>query len=494
MNNFDNYIRRNWYLQGFNAVPAFLYGPIHSMFFEMPNFLDYGYTGCIVIYKKDVCYYLYDWEDLRNIQNQLINRYEKDPSYLSFLLESDRKFCNETKNILLELADLSSLEKLSSANIASIWNNINTEYGRLLSVSHIVEGFSLTTEDEIRELVSKDFNGDLDSLSILTCPPKHSFIIEEQYKIAIIARFIQKLGIERIDKKILNTHTEIYNLLSQHSKKYFWKSDNYTESRRLDINDFILEINNALTEYNKTEKIIKNFESLEDRLKQREKLLKSVSSARLRMLLEINHVICEIHDRRKEYMTQMLHFLSEPLKVLAKRTKIPFQKIVYLLPDEIFKLQEVANDFNKRRELSVYYFSKDSHAIYTGSKAIELSSILIKDKLESTNEINELRGMVACLGQATGKVKVCRGLSELNKFKKGDILVACMTQPEFVPAMKIASAIITDEGGLTSHAAILSREFKIPCITGTKYATKILKDGDVVEVDANNGIVRILKS
>jgi pyruvate,water dikinase len=68
-----------------------------------------------------------------------------------------------------------------------------------------------------------------------------------------------------------------------------------------------------------------------------------------------------------------------------------------------------------------------------------------------------------------------------------------MTRPQFISAMKLASAIVTDEGGLTSHAAIIARELKIPCIVGTKVATQVLHDGDLVEVDANKGIVRILE-
>ena len=68
-----------------------------------------------------------------------------------------------------------------------------------------------------------------------------------------------------------------------------------------------------------------------------------------------------------------------------------------------------------------------------------------------------------------------------------------MTQPEFLPAMKKASAIITDEGGLTCHAAIISRELGIPCIIVTKIATKVFKDGDIVEVDATRGIVTMLE-
>ncbi|MFA6099944.1 MAG: PEP-utilizing enzyme [Patescibacteria group bacterium] len=76
---------------------------------------------------------------------------------------------------------------------------------------------------------------------------------------------------------------------------------------------------------------------------------------------------------------------------------------------------------------------------------------------------------------------------------QGDVLVASMTRPEMLPAMKKASAIVTDEGGVTCHAAIVSRELNIPCVIGTKIATTMIKDGDRVEVNATQGIVRIIK-
>ncbi|HIH43244.1 TPA: hypothetical protein HA246_06385 [Candidatus Woesearchaeota archaeon] len=79
------------------------------------------------------------------------------------------------------------------------------------------------------------------------------------------------------------------------------------------------------------------------------------------------------------------------------------------------------------------------------------------------------------------------------KFEKGEILVTSMTRPDFVPLMKKALAVITDEGGITSHAAVICREFKLPCIVGTKIATKMLKDGMMVEVNGNHGVVRILE-
>lgn len=107
---------------------------------------------------------------------------------------------------------------------------------------------------------------------------------------------------------------------------------------------------------------------------------------------------------------------------------------------------------------------------------------------------HEITGMVACSGgKIRGRVSTIFNTEEVPKFKSKGILVTNMTSPEYLPAMKKAKAIVTDEGGLTCHAAIVSRELNIPCIIGTKIATKVFKDGDMVEVDATKGIVRKLK-
>jgi pyruvate,water dikinase len=86
------------------------------------------------------------------------------------------------------------------------------------------------------------------------------------------------------------------------------------------------------------------------------------------------------------------------------------------------------------------------------------------------------------------------GIKEVNLIQNDEILCVVTTNPDYLPAMQKASAIITDEGGITCHAAIIAREMKKPCIVGTKIATKVLKDGDLVEVDADSGVVRILEN
>jgi len=100
-----------------------------------------------------------------------------------------------------------------------------------------------------------------------------------------------------------------------------------------------------------------------------------------------------------------------------------------------------------------------------------------------------LKGLAASPGFGTGVVKIIRNLNDIDKIRTGDILVTKMTNPDMVPAMKKAEGIITNEGGVTSHAAIVSRELGIPCVTGTEKATRILKEKQLVTVDGSEGVI-----
>ncbi len=100
-----------------------------------------------------------------------------------------------------------------------------------------------------------------------------------------------------------------------------------------------------------------------------------------------------------------------------------------------------------------------------------------------------VRGLAASPGIAAGKVVLIKDLNEIGRIGDGDIMVTGMTNPDMVPAMRKAAAVVTDEGGRTCHAAIVSRELGIPCVVGAKTATSVLKDGMVVTVDATRGVV-----
>lgn len=111
------------------------------------------------------------------------------------------------------------------------------------------------------------------------------------------------------------------------------------------------------------------------------------------------------------------------------------------------------------------------------------------EEISVTDATVLVRGLGSSPGVAHGAIKIISGLDELDLIQNGDVMVTKMTTPDMVPAMKKAVAIITDEGGMTCHAAIVSRELGIPCIVGTTDATKLLRNGQVVTVNAKQGVV-----
>jgi pyruvate,water dikinase len=123
-----------------------------------------------------------------------------------------------------------------------------------------------------------------------------------------------------------------------------------------------------------------------------------------------------------------------------------------------------------------------------GAKKVLDKLVLNVVKVNKTSMVN---GLPASPGKVVGRAFVVRDAKEAVRIiKPGGILVASMTMPNYLPAMKKAGAVVTDDGGIICHAAIVSRELGIPCIVGTKVATQIFKTGDKLEVDANKGVVR----
>lgn len=178
-------------------------------------------------------------------------------------------------------------------------------------------------------------------------------------------------------------------------------------------------------------------------------------------------------------------------------TDVPkfLQDRIKLTEDEIVILAKLG-----QRLQDHYYFPQDIEWAKEGKELfiVQTRPITTIKKADNENikniEITEqstpvLIGIPASPGIGTGEVRILKSPSEIEKVKKGDILVAPMTSPDYVPAMKKAAAIITDEGGMTSHAAIVSREMGTPCVVGTKTATKDLKDGQLVTVNGKTGQV-----
>jgi phosphohistidine swiveling domain-containing protein len=218
-------------------------------------------------------------------------------------------------------------------------------------------------------------------------------------------------------------------------------------------------------------------------------------SAKENLLIKINREMAYLRDMRDEFRRKAVyraHFLYQEV---ARRFSISYDDLMFYTTPEIIALLGGSKklsvaELNRRRGNAVILKKPNELKILSGKDRDKfIKAVILIDK----TEIQELRGTVACMGKVSGSVKIIKLNKELDKIKAGDIMVAVTTHPEYVPKMQLAAAIVTDEGGLTCHAAIVAREMNKPCIVGTKTATQILKDGDLVEVDANKGIIKILK-
>ncbi|MDO8740097.1 MAG: PEP-utilizing enzyme [Candidatus Woesearchaeota archaeon] len=158
----------------------------------------------------------------------------------------------------------------------------------------------------------------------------------------------------------------------------------------------------------------------------------------------------------------------------------------FLKEKKISKTQ--LSELSKRKAGYLYLFHKNKDNI-TADK--EIVNSVYRQFIDAERNMGVLKGITAYPGKVVGKVyKVFHGVKIA---KPGYVLVTSITKPDDAPLLSKFAAIITDEGGALSHIAVVAREFKIPSIMSTKIATKVLKDGDLVEIDANKGIVRILK-
>ncbi len=191
--------------------------------------------------------------------------------------------------------------------------------------------------------------------------------------------------------------------------------------------------------------------------------------------------------------TKSIEFSDAFAKQQVEKMGIPAKLIQIMTKVELHTYLEKGalpqrNELETRNTASAYLFFNGKMKIYTGKDFEAVKKIAIGNL-----QVSELKGTCAYPGKARGRARIVIDPNQAGDFQEGDILVTSMTRPEFLQLVKKSAAVVTDAGGILSHAAIVARELKKPCVIGTKNATKVLKDGDVVEVDAEKGIVRKLE-
>ncbi len=225
----------------------------------------------------------------------------------------------------------------------------------------------------------------------------------------------------------------------------------------------------------------------------------------------LRQIQCLKSKARKIFNKAMLSkndYLKQVIRKISKDYNVPEKHLFYYKESELnnFIKNQIPvseNEMQKRKIASIVMTENNKIHYFFANEALEIMEklktyIKSKDSFKGTTAYKNEKLII-------GQVKILKidfeilneqvrsFLEEISGTNENIILVTGATSPEMIPIFNKVSAIVTDQGALNSHAAIISRELKIPCIVGTKHATKILKDGDKIEVDTSKGIVNIIK-
>ncbi len=310
---------------------------------------------------------------------------------------------------------------------------------------------------------------------------------------------LKKFLINKEFSKIL-FDKKLKNLINQYIKNYFWFKTDFYRAQKITPQLLLKNISQEIINKNKKE-ILKELKEINNKFmqiyKEKDKLLRTIkfSSLDKRDLYFAERIIYWI-DKRKEGMMKLFYYWFQFIEEVADFLNISYSNLSF------YTVSEIENLLNKNKMVSQKIITKRKKGVImlheTNKPTVLLYGLIVQQIQKYAYKQKDKQNMIKGMAASQGKNNVIQGIIRIvlnpqkDKFKKGEILVTSMTRVEFVPLMRQAKAIITDEGGIACHAAIVSRELGIPAIIGTKIATKILKDGDLVEIDVNNGVIKIL--
>lgn len=425
----------------------------------------------------------------------LIDDFTKNNKHAKKFRREWKIFYEKAKKLSGRIVWKIDIKKLSNAQLKKI-------YLDWFDASEHFNAYSNATIDAIDEVLQEDVRKELEKIvsdktlleeawRILTTPTETTYIQKRDFDALEIARIIRKNKQDKINWKKYNK--EILNLV----KKYWWTTLGWMADKKYLDPEAKKEIQNFLKEKDLEDKYWKsnNFSKVAEEAKERE-LAKIKATEKLRKLLKVFEEIVILKDQRKEGQVRMASSNMQLIEEIARRKKgLKYNDLVWLTDLEIvdyFEGRKKLKDISDRRKRhTIVVVTKRNIVIKQGEETLQLRNRLFpKEKVRS---VKKFKGLPASRGHITGKVFVSMSPDHANRnIKKGEVLVTSQTTPDFVPAMRKAGAVITDEGGATSHAAIISRELNIPCVVGTRIATHVLKTGNRVEVDATSGIIKKL--
>jgi phosphohistidine swiveling domain-containing protein len=372
------------------------------------------------------------------------------------------------------------------------------------------EPFSKYLLEKTEEIVK---NSEKDSdfaqvFSDLTTLPRNSFALDEEVETLEILKLIKENQIAVNTLLALGDFSRVPDEFGEEIKlaieklldKWRWVPFTYI-GPPYDLDYYLMALKGLLKEEINPDQRIQEIKERPQKVAQkRERLIAEYNlSLEQQRIYNIAADIVYLKGYRKDCLFHGFYATSFILKEIAKRRSLSLNQMYLLTDSEVVDIlvheKEITADvINPRMGFTVWTRNVgEDYQIFTGEEAKEIFSRMnIKEEVIDSN-ISEMQGTTACSGTASGIVKIVNVPEDISKMEEGDIMVSHSTFPSLVPAMKKAAAIITEDGGITCHAAIVSRELGTPCVTGIKTATKVLKDGDFVEVNASEGIVRIIK-
>lgn len=314
------------------------------------------------------------------------------------------------------------------------------------------------TEKHIRQLLSKklsekETNKLLDTLNV---PFEDNYHVQEEYDL------VQTTDLEK------------------HVKKYEWLKARYGSLDAYTVE----EAKERLAEIDK-DIFLASYEERKEKVRTAITRAKGILGEHA-TIVDLMQYIVYYRTQRSDVLNRAQYTFASELKKQADKYNVSYEQLLHVIRTEIPEKIPTTEELDVRIKAHAVVYDEAGLSCVVGQKLEEIQKLLHED----LGDVSELSGAIAYKGIVTGTVRLVFDTEDFDKVEKGSILITSMTNPHMMPIMKKAAAFVTDEGGITCHAAIISREMKKPCIIGTKHATKIFKDGDVVEVDAERGIVK----
>ncbi|MBW2981504.1 hypothetical protein KY343_01360 [Candidatus Woesearchaeota archaeon] len=483
-----------WFVYTRGTIPLHRIAPALASINECSTKLnDILFDKLLYINEKDKLWFAWDKEQITEVGRKILEKIKTKEgkkthfNKIKIFFDKAIKSSERIRKLNLKEFDNEEIIKLYKEH----YDNCKEAHG-LMDVN--IDAIDIYPVEYLKEKIKKSLPKNIGSQEFikiytkLTTPTYKTYVKREEIELLKIASKIRKqnLSFERIKpdlKRVID--------------KFWWTSLGFESIDPKFEEDFLKALKEYLRDIKDPDDYLKKSEKeFAEIKKQRDKLIENYNlSKEIQDLIKLFDDYALFHDLRKEMQVRTGYSFQLLMYETARRLRLDKKDLEWYWPDEVCDLLKNKKfnkkEADKRIRAVCVLASEGTLKTYSGDEAVKIRKQQLEEEVRSTAEII---GTSASPGKVIANVKVCNGAEDaLRKIQKGDVLVCGMTLPDYVPAMKKAAAIITDEGGITCHAAIISREFNIPCITGTRIATKVLKDGDLIEIDADNGIIKKLE-